>query len=194
MRFATIAAALLLATTAFDVSSQEMSSFDRERLARFEQAKAAAMDQASEATMEERAAIDSVMMPSAGPVSEQALMGEWRCRIMKVGGLAPAKVYDWFACRISETGTGLYFEKLGGSQRIAGGLGRYSEEAYLLLGATSVADEPQPTYSGHRPGAGAAASSRDQIGVLSMIGEDRARIEFPYPAIESTFDIIEMQR
>jgi hypothetical protein len=198
MRTATVIAALLLSTVAFDVAGEEMiSDFDRARLARLDEARAQAMDEAAEAAIAERAAIDSVMEPEAGPVSEQAVMGDWRCRIMKVGGYAPAKVYDWYHCRISEGENGsLLFEKLDGGQLINGVLDPYSETSLVFVGAMSVKGEPRNRYSGStaRAGAGALTSQTDQVGVFSMIGEDRARIELPFPAIESTFDIIELQR
>jgi hypothetical protein len=138
------------------------------------------------------------MAPEAGPISEQALMGEWRCRIMKVGGYAPAKVYDWYHCRISESETGsLLFEKLDGGQLINGALDPMGENSLVFVGAMSVKGEPRNRYSGRpaaRAAAGAPTSQTDQVGVFSMIGEERARIEFPFPALESTFDIIELQR
>jgi hypothetical protein len=196
MRKATLIAALLLSTTAFDVAGQQISDFDRDRLARLDEARAKAMDEAAEAGIAERAAIDSVMEAESGPISEQELMGAWRCRIMKVGGYAPAKLYDWYHCRISETDSGhLFFEKIDGGQLIAGTLDPIGDNSYVLLGAMSVKGAPRAVYSGG-PGAGAGAPTAisDQVGLVSMIGPDRARIEFPYPAIESTFDIIEMQR
>jgi hypothetical protein len=197
MRKASLVAALLLSSVAFDVAGEEISDFDLSRLARLDEARAQAMDEASEATIEERAAIDSVMEPEAAPISGQDLMGDWRCRIMKVGGYAPAKVYDWYRCRISESESGsLLFEKLDGGQLINGALDPMNENSLVFVGAMSVKGEPRNRYSGStaRAGAGAPTSQTDQVGVFSMIGQDRARIELPFPAIESTFDIIELQR
>jgi hypothetical protein len=194
MRKSYVLAALLLATTAFDVKAQEISAGDRDRLERLEEAKARALDEASDAPVELRAAVDSVLAPEPSPISEPDLLGNWRCRIIKMGGLAPAVIYDWFTCRISDSRDGLFFEKLRGSQRISGYLDRF-EDGYVLLGALSVGDERQNRYSGGREGgAGSRISTNDQVGVLSGIGPDRARIEFPYPHLESTFDVIELRR
>ena len=47
-----------------------------------------------------------------GDVSERELIGTWRCRTMKLGGISPAVVYSWFRCRMRHTRNGLFFEKL----------------------------------------------------------------------------------
>jgi hypothetical protein len=52
MRKATIVAALLLSSVAFDVAGEEISDFDMARLARLDEARAQAMDEAAEATNE----------------------------------------------------------------------------------------------------------------------------------------------
>ena len=62
------------------------------------------------------------------------------------------------------------------------------------LGALSVGNEPPHRYSGNHESAGAEATPDDAVGVLSAIGSNHARIEFPYPVQESTFDVIELKR
>ena len=64
----------------------------------------------------------------------------------------------------------------------------------MLLGALSVTGEPAHRYSGPNAAAGAQATPDDAIGLLSGIGAGHARIEFPYPVQESTFDVIELKR
>jgi hypothetical protein len=62
------------------------------------------------------------------------------------------------------------------------------------LGELTVKTEKQKPYSGGNEGAGAPATSGDAVGVVSSIGRGHARIEFPYPVIESDFDVIELKR
>jgi hypothetical protein len=195
MRKAHLVAALLLSTLAFDVKAQvQISDYDIDRLERLAEAKATALDELQDAAMNDRAAVEDVLRPEGRAITARDLDGNWRCRIMKVGGLEPAKVYPWFNCRISQKADGLYFEKRNGSERLSG----YIEEGpngLVLLGAISVRNETPNLYSGGRQGgAGARSSTNDQVGLISSIGQGRARIEFPYPLIESTFDVIELRR
>jgi len=102
-------------------------------------------------------------------------------------------VYGWFRCRISLKGGAPYFEKLTGSQRTSGFL--YPQGGgFVYLGASSVTGEPPHRYSGNGAEAGAAATPDDQIGLLSRLADGRARLELPYPRLESTFDVIELKR
>ncbi len=65
---------------------------------------------------------------------------------------------------------------------------------FILLGAWTVGDERLKPYSGASPGVGTYTSSSDAVGTIIGTGVSRARIEVPYPAIESTFDVIELVR
>lgn len=49
-------------------------------------------------------------------------------------------------------------------------------------------------YSGGRDFIGAPTTVSDAVGLLSSIGPNTARIEFPYPAQELSFDVIELRR
>ena len=196
-----IAAALtfaLIATAANAGWRDEASQFDAQRLSRLEEARAKGLDEASRgASPSDLAAIDSVIHAQATTASPSALTGTWRCRTIKLGGLTPDVIYSWFRCRISERGGALFFEKLSGSQRTSGFL--YSEgSGYVYLGASYVTaygpPEKPPVYSGRGASAGAAATPDDQIGLLSLLADGRARLELPYPVQESTFDVIELKR
>src|SRR5690349_13077217 len=46
--------------------------------------------------------------------------GKWKCRTIKLGGMLPLTIYDWFDCRISDDGSGWYLVKTSGSQRTSG--------------------------------------------------------------------------
>jgi hypothetical protein len=140
------------------------------------------------------AVIHSVLGARAVPASAKALTGAWRCRQMKLGGATPDIVYSWFSCRIDDKSGVLAFEKINGSARTAGTL--YPAGAgFVYLGAQSVKDEPRHVYSGNRAQAGGDATPDDQVGLLSLLADGRARLEMPYPTSkESTFDVIELKR
>jgi hypothetical protein len=190
-----IAAFLLLGLSpAFAAWESEISAYDRERLNQFDTARAQGLAQADNASPADRSAVRSVLDPQSRSISSGALVGTWRCRTMKLGGLTPAIVYTWFTCRVRNTGNGLYFEKLNGSQRLSGYLDPYNGGSYVLLASSTVGTERQKPYSGGGASAGAMAISSDMVGLVSSIGPGRARIEFPYPVLESTFDVIELRR
>jgi hypothetical protein len=197
-RGAFAAAALTLLVLAIPANAgwrDDASAVDVQRLGQLAEAKTKALTEAESGKPSEVAAIKSILQE--GPVSAGRLTGTWKCRTMKLGGLTPTIVYNWFTCRISEKGERLFFEKLGGSQRTSGYL--YPDGGgYVYLGASYVhyngANEKPPAYSGTGAAAGAAATPDDQIGLLSLTYDGRARLELPYPVQESTFDVIELKR
>ena len=193
---AILAASLLAATIApsFANWQAEISGFDRDRLARIDEARTSGLAQSDGASAADRSAINGVLGPLSSPISAQDLTGTWRCRLMKLGGLAPAIVYGWQTCRFRETANGLFFEKTSGTQRFSGYADPDGAGSFILLAAMTVKDERQRVYSGAGNSAGAAATPNDQVGVVSSIGPSHARIEFPFPVLESTFDVIELTR
>ena len=191
---AAVALATALLTGAASAGWREQASaFDVNRLARIDEARAKALDEAQRASPSDLAAIDSVLHAPVTAASPNALLGAWRCRTIKLGGITPDVIYSWFRCRISERGGTLFFEKLSGSQRTSGFL--YGEGGgYVYLGASYVTGEKPPRYSGNGAAVGAPATPDDQIGLLSLLADGRARLELPYPVQESTFDVIELKR
>lgn len=188
-----IACVLALSATAAEAGWRETASaFDQDRLSKLEESKAKALGEAAAGS--DMGAIHGVLDPAAMPTSDGALAGSWRCRTIKVGGITPSVVYAWFNCRISERGGHLFFQKITGSQRTQGWLYPNGDGTFVYLGASSVGPEKPHTYSGNGASAGAPATPDDQIGLLSAIGEGRARIEMPYPLQESTLDVIELKR
>ena len=187
-----IAASLLAATAAQAGWQDHVSPSDPSRLARLEEAKAKALSEA--AAGPDMGAIHAVLDPQAVSVSADALRGGWRCRTIKIGGMTPDVVYSWFRCRIHGNGEELAFEKISGSQRLSGQLYQNESGGYVLLGAFSVKGEKQHIYSGNGASAGEMATPDDAVGVLEATGPGSARIEFPYPVQESTFDVIELKR
>ena len=188
-------ASLLFVATAANAGWQEQASrFDAQRLSRLDESRAKGLDEASRgAPAADLAVIHSVLDAEAVDASSSPLGGNWRCRTIKLGGITPDVVYGWFRCRISLKGGAPYFEKLTGSQRTSGFL--YPQGGgFVYLGASYVTGEPPHRYSGNGAEAGAGATPDDQIGLLSRLADGRARLELPYPRLESTFDVIELRR
>jgi len=191
-------ATLILTSPALAGWQDRAAPRDVERLSHLAESRAKGLDEASRSAPADLAAIHSIL--AAGPVaaSEQRLIGIWRCRTMKLGGMTPSVVYGWFRCRISQQAGSLYFEKLSGSQRTSGYLYPDSR-GFVYLGASYIGTgygpaEKKPVYSGGGAAAGADATPDDQIGLLSLTYDGRARLELPYPVQESTFDVIELKR
>jgi hypothetical protein len=138
-------------------------------------------------------AIRETFSASPHTVPERALVGAWRCRQMKLGGMTDYAVFNWFPCRISKVNGGIWFEKQG-TQRMAGYL--YSENGmWVYLGAQSAKGEPLHRYSGNGASVGASINPDDQVGLLVGIGNNRLRIDLPSPSTrESDFDAIELVR
>ena len=65
---------------------------------------------------------------------------------------------------------------------------------YVYLGASYVTGEKPHAYSGNGASAGSVATPDDQIGVLSLLSDGRARLELPFPLQELAFDVIELKR
>jgi hypothetical protein len=191
------AAALLVLAATPSLASwrDDVSRYDEGRLTRLDESRARGLREAARgASARDLAVLHGVLDPRSRPISEHALLGTWQCRSMKLGGLAPDIVYSWFRCRVRQTGSGLYFEKISGTEKMSGYLDTYDRGRFLFMGALTVkAERPKP-YSGGNEGVGAPTSSGDVVGIVSGIGPNRARIEFPYPTIESTFDVIEHKR
>jgi hypothetical protein len=185
----------LNATPALAQWQDQVNAYDRDRLYRLEDSKAQGVIAAERgAPRRDLAIIHAVLDPAARPISGRELLGNWRCRQMKLGGLAPEIIYDWFRCRVRNTRNGLYFEKVTGTERISGYLEPYDGGRVLLMGELTVKKQRPKPYSGGNIGAGAATTSGDAVGVISRTGRGRARIEFPFPTIESVFDVMELKR
>ena len=191
----TATAALVASITAASAGWQDqVSDFDKGRLAALGEAKQKALDEAKgSGGTGDASAINAALGPASHAPSAGEVAGSWRCRTIKLGGVTPYVVYSWFNCRIAMRGGGLFLEKTSGSTRTAGFL--YPGEGGLVyLGASSVVGEPQHAYSGNGASAGAAATPDDQIGLLTAIDSNHLRLEMPYPVQESTYDVLELKR
>jgi Domain of unknown function (DUF4893) len=190
-----IATSLGLAINAAHAAWEDYASqYDAGRLAKLDESRAAGMQEASRGPSRDVAAIRSVLERGARPASLGELAGNWHCRTMKLGGMEPTKVYSWFSCRISEHGGHAYFEKFSGTQHFGGMLLAHESGGFVLLAGMNVAHDRAAHYSGGREFIGAETTPSDAVGLLSSTGLGSARIEFPYPAQEAMFDVIELKR
>lgn len=190
-----VAAAAIVATPAFAAWQDRASPYDVERLAHLSEARAAGMQEAAQgASPSDLAAARGVLNRNTRPAAISALAGNWRCRTIKLGGMAPSVVYSWFNCRIGAHDGHAYFEKLSGTQHFGGALYQHESGGYVFLGGMNWSKDTPASYSSARRPIGADTTPSDAVGLLSSIGPNVARIEFPYPAQESTFDVIELRR
>ena len=188
---------LIAATAAPAIAGWEndVSPFDRQRLANLDKSRAEALAEAEAGgNRADLRAIRGALAGGRHDISAGELTGTWRCRTLKLGGMTPSKVYAWFTCRVRKTRHGLFFEKVGGAWRVAGYLKPYNGRGWVVLGSITDGNERQKPYSGGTQGAGAPMTSNDAVGVITKAGKGRVRIEFPEPVVESHFDIIEMRR
>jgi hypothetical protein len=190
-----LAAALIVcAPPALAGWQDRASSYDAERLSHLDEARARGMREAQGASEKDLAAARAVLNRNSRAVSLASLKGTWRCRTIKLGGMAPMVIYDWFTCRIGEEHGHPYFEKQTGTQHFGGSLYPHESGGFVFLGGTNWSKDEQAFYSSERTSLGAETTPSDAVGLLSSIGPNVARIEFPYPAQESIFDVIELRR
>jgi len=126
------------------------------------------------------------------PGEARAVMpGEWSCRVIKMGRLLPITVYQPFRCRIGSDG-GL--EKLTGSQRTKGRIHEYGDRL-VYLGTGFIAGDTPPPYAELPPFSDGASPQRvPEVGLVEIIGENRGRVMFPAPHLESRFNILVLSR
>lgn len=190
-----LAAALMVCATPALAGWQDRTSpYDAERLSHLDEARAKGTQEAQGASEKDLAAARAVLNRNSRAVPIASLKGTWRCRTIKLGGMAPVVIYNWFTCRIGEEHGHPYFEKQTGTQHFGGSLYPHESGGFVFLGGTNWPKDEQAFYSSERTSLGAETTPSDAVGLLSSIGPNVARIEFPYPAQESTFDVIELRR
>jgi len=165
-----------------------MTAADKARLANYEKVRAEAIAEAKTGgAAADIATLDQVL--SGDPLSMHGdfdATGKWKCRTLKLGGMLPLTIYDWFDCRISDDGSGWYLTKTTGSQRTSGRFYDDGDTRLVYLGSLH--------YGGEKPIPYGKDAERDQVAYVFRAAPDRLRMEFPSPKFESKLDIIELKR
>ncbi len=131
------------------------------------------------------AAVEAVVNADALSFEGLDLTGRWQCRTMKLGGAAGLVVYGWFACEVTEDGSGWRLTKLTGSQRTVGRFFTESDTRLTYLGSFHVAGEALRPYG--------SGPESDQAGYVTRTGERSWWIGLPKPYYESEFDVLELR-
>jgi len=131
-----------------------------------------------------------LLQPDAAIEWREPPSGDYRCRVLKVGAKSPGLLdyvaYPAFTCRIRREDGLLSFAKLTGSQRPIGHLLPFpGQQRMVFLGTLQLGDERRSLEYGHD-------RERDMAGVVERIGPQRWRLVLPYPAFESTIDVLEL--
>lgn len=115
--------------------------------------------------------------------------GNYRCRTFKLGakgaGMPDYTAYPWFACRIAAEGDVTSLTKLTGSQRQVGLLFAAAPRRGVFLGTLMLGGEARPMEYGRDAG-------RDVAGWVERVDTARWRVAMPWPAFESTLDVLEL--
>ncbi|HEU0133323.1 MAG TPA: DUF4893 domain-containing protein [Allosphingosinicella sp.] len=163
---------------------------DRERVRKWRTAWVRALEQARSGGHSAEIAREGLLLdPDSALRGAVPPAGDYRCRVLKVGAKSEDMLdyvaYPQFGCRISAGSGGMDFVKLTGSQRPVGRLFADGDRRMIFLGTLQLGDERGTLRYGHD-------RQRDMVGLLERIGERRWRLAFPYPAFESTLDVIEL--
>lgn len=113
------------------------------------------------AEAKDRLDLEQVIAGEPQPVSEQELLGKWRCRSLQFGGLG-LYIYDYFGCQITKEQGALVLEKTTGSQRYRGTLYRITNNRFAFVGVW-ITDFDQG----------------DMVAVLVKAASKRLRLEIP---------------
>jgi hypothetical protein len=164
-----------------------LSQTDVQRFSRFEDNRKSAIHEAEQGgDPAERPVLRKVLAGEPQAIADRELIGEWRCRTLKLGGNLPLVIYGFFKCRIFEENGALILQKTTGSQRTRGALHRIAPDRFAYIGAGTVNDDPARAYGD--------AAQEDEVALLVKAAPARLRLEFPAPHYESHFNIIELIR
>lgn len=198
LRPAAIALALACAAPAAAQSlTCEPTARDTDRLNRLDAAwRAARADAVAHGSGSALRRLGLLAQPRLNLDRPQPTPGRYQCRTIKVGAARPGMLsyiaYGCFQCRVELTpGGDLIVRKTTGSQRPMGLVcpspGPREQRQARFVGVLALGQEAPPLQYGKDP-------SRDLIGLVERVGQDRWRIAFPWPATESKLDILELRR
>lgn len=167
-----------------------VTAADRVRLRRWRSAWVTALDQVRAAGHAGDVAGDAALFePDRALADPMPPAGDYRCRVFKLGSQGAAGLgyvaYPAFQCRVSGDGAPLRFAKLTGSQRPVGRIFASEPARAVFLGTIVLGDESRTIDYGRD-------TTRDMAGFVERIGTRRWRMLLPYPAFESTLDVIEL--
>ena len=115
--------------------------------------------------------------------------GDYRCRMFKLGaksrGMIDYIAYPWFTCRVAREGQVMSLTKRTGSQRQVGLIFAAEPRRAVFLGTLMLGDETRTIEYGRD-------DARDVAGWVERVGSARWRVAMPFPAFESTLDVMEM--
>jgi hypothetical protein len=180
--------ACVAAAHANEALDSTVSAFDKERLANFDKTEAEALAEAARGgSPEDMEILTTSLSGKPLPFDDKfSPLGDWSCRVIKVGGTLPLTVYNKFKCRITEDEAGLFVEKISGSQRLTGKLYKKSDTELIFLGAGHVNDEPPRQYGQDK--------EQDQVAIVTRRADNKLVFEFPAPQFESKLDVLVMER
>jgi len=116
--------------------------------------------------------------------------GNYRCRTYRLGspgvGARGMLRGDWTACRVTESGIVRQLVT-DGEQRASGNLFDSTDSRTVFLGTLALGDEARPMPYGRD-------DQRDMAGLVERVGLDRWRLVLPFPAFQSTLDLMEIVR
>jgi hypothetical protein len=162
---------------------------DRERLRDWRSAFVEALAKARWAGHAGAIAAEGALLEPDAALGGQIPNGAYRCRVIKLGAKSPGMLdfvaYPAFACRVQQERDLQGFAKLTGSQRPVGLIFPNDALRQVFLGTLVLGDEARAMQYGNDP-------DRDVAAFVERIGERRWRMVMPYPAFESTIDVIEL--
>lgn len=172
----------------------DLRAEDAARLAGYETAAGNALLQAlAGGAAKDVAALTKALSGTPEIAFDESLSGDWNCRTMKLGGLSALIVYTNFKCRFTIGTEGFDFEKLSGSQRTKGTI-RLRDGRAIYTGVGFVKGAQAPAYAELPAGFTSNGDIKSQVAVFERLSQNRARLLFPSPALESDFDILELTR
>jgi hypothetical protein len=163
---------------------------DRERLRKWRDAWVDALGQVRAAgRMPQLTPLGTLFDPDLALPGALPPDGAYRCRVFKLGAKAPGlgalTSYPYFDCTIDAEGELHSLYKRTGSQRPVGLIFPDGASRAVFLGTLMLGDETAALQYG-------IDGKRDMAGVIERVGERRWRLALPYPAFESTLDVVEL--
>lgn len=198
MRFGTLALMRMLLTALFLLLSplpswadgeidRIITPFDNTRIERFDQTFKAALAEARKGgAPEDVAVLNEALKGSPLEIATYDMSGNWKCRVIKLGGVLPLTVYPNFKCRIGDDGASYVLTKLTGSQLTGGRFYTMGDTRLIYLGAGWVTGEKPRKYGD--------APKENQVAYVERRGRNRLVFMFPEPQYESKLDVMVLER